>query len=48
MQLIQTLRPHVYVDLLKVALLTLQFDSFGLGVFNLLFLNLCSCSYKVS
>jgi hypothetical protein len=45
MQLIQTLKPHVYVGLLKVALLALQFNSFGLGVFNLLFLNQCSCLY---
>jgi hypothetical protein len=44
--LIQTLKPHVYVGLLKVAPLALQFNSFELGVFNLLFLNLCSCSYK--
>jgi hypothetical protein len=47
-QLIYTLKPCVYVGLLKVALLVLQFNSFGLGVFTLLFLNLCSCSYKKS
>jgi hypothetical protein len=37
-QLIQTLKPHVYVGLLKVALLALQFSSYGLVGFNLLLL----------
>jgi hypothetical protein len=38
-QLIQTLKPHVYVGLLKVTLLTLQFSSSRLIAFNLILLN---------
>jgi hypothetical protein len=37
-QLNQTLEPHVYVGLLKVAFLALQFSSYGLVDFNLLLL----------
>jgi hypothetical protein len=39
-QLIQTLKPYVYVGLLKVAHLALQFSSYGLVAFNLLLLDL--------
>jgi hypothetical protein len=39
MQVIQTLKPHVYVGLLKVALLALQFSSYGLVAFNFLLLD---------
>jgi hypothetical protein len=38
-QLIQTLKPHVYDGLFKVALLALQFNSFGLVDFNFLLLD---------
>jgi hypothetical protein len=38
-QLIQTLKPHVYVGLLKVALLALPFSSYGLVDFNFLVLD---------
>jgi hypothetical protein len=38
MQLIQVLKPHVFVALPKVALLAFGFHSFGLVVFNLLLL----------
>jgi hypothetical protein len=34
-QLIQTLKPHVYVVLPKVALLAFQISSFGLDLFDL-------------
>jgi hypothetical protein len=37
--------PHAYVDLPKVALLALHFRSYGLGLFNLPFMDLCSYSY---
>jgi hypothetical protein len=36
MQFIQTIKPHVYVDLLKVTLLALHLSSYGLVAFNLL------------
>jgi hypothetical protein len=38
-QLILTLKPHVYIGLLKVTLLALQFSSYGLVAFNLLLVN---------
>jgi hypothetical protein len=38
-QLIQTLKPLVYVGLLKVTLLALIFSSYGLVDFNLLLLD---------
>jgi hypothetical protein len=38
MQLIQILKPHVFVVLLKVALFGLHFHSFVLVAFNLLLL----------
>jgi hypothetical protein len=47
-QLIQTLKPHVYVDLLEVALLALYFSLFGLDLFNLPFMVLYSYSYEDS
>jgi hypothetical protein len=34
-KLIQILKPHVYVDLPKVAILALQISLFGLDLFNL-------------
>jgi hypothetical protein len=45
-QLIQLLKPRIFVALPKVAPLTFQFNLFGLIVFNLLSLNLCSYLYK--
>jgi hypothetical protein len=45
MQLIQTLKPYVFDDLLKGTLLAPEFNSYGLATFNLPFLHLCSCSY---
>jgi hypothetical protein len=45
MQLIQTLKPCVLYGLFKVALLALQFSSYGLATFNLLLLHMCSWSY---
>jgi hypothetical protein len=41
-QLIQTLKPHVYVVLHKVALLALQIRSFGLDLFKL---SLSKCAH---
>jgi hypothetical protein len=38
-QVIQTLKPHVYVGFLKVALLALQFSSYGIVAFNFLLLD---------
>jgi hypothetical protein len=38
-QLIQTLKPHVYVGFLKVTLFPLQFNSYGLVAFKLLLLD---------
>jgi hypothetical protein len=46
-QLIQTLKPHVYVDLPKVALLVFYFSSFGVDLFKLPFMDL-SYSYEDS
>jgi hypothetical protein len=44
MQLIQTLKSYFHVGFEQVALLALQFTSFGLDYFNLLSLHLCSHS----
>jgi hypothetical protein len=44
MQLIQTLKPCVHDGFDQVALLALLFTSFGLDIFNLLSINLCSYS----
>jgi hypothetical protein len=48
MLLIQILKPHVYVILLKIALLALQICSFGLDVFKSHLMNLCSYSHQDS
>jgi hypothetical protein len=44
-QLIQLLKPHVFVALPKFSLLDFKFNSSRLAIFNLLLLHLCSCSY---
>jgi hypothetical protein len=47
-QLIKTLKPHVYFDFPKVALLAIHFSLFGVDLFNLSFMDLCSYSYEDS